>query len=216
MNLNCVQSKLRLLGVLKAFSAQLLAEALSQFLDRHPKVTVDVSLSDKFADLVDDNIDIAIRASYLKDSGLKAKWLLDNELVYFAAPSYLDAHSPIEHAIDLEKHQCLTYSLATPSNVWYFPVKDAVQKVKVNEYIRSDSPEMLVQMARLGQGVAAMPRWMIEKDLSDGRLIQVLADLSTLKRPMYLVYKNVEHQPQRIRAFIDFLSDYFISTKANT
>jgi DNA-binding transcriptional LysR family regulator len=137
-------------------------------------------------------------------------------LVYFAAPSYLDAHSPIEHAIDLEKHQCLTYSLATPSNVWSFPVKDAVQKVKVNEYIRSDSPDMLVQMARLGQGVAAMPRWMIEKDLSDGRLIQVLADLSTLKRPMYLVYKNVEHQPQRIRAFIDFLSDYFISTKANT
>ena len=204
------------LSVPSAFSVQLLAEPLSQFLTLHPNVTVDVSVSDKFADLVDDNIDIAIRASYLKDSGLKAKWLLDNELVYFAAPSYLDTHSPIESAMGLERHQCLTYSLATPSNVWYFPVKDAVQKVKVNEYIRSDSPEMLVQMARLGQGVAAMPRWMIEKDLNDGRLIQVLADLSTLKRPMYLVYKNVEHQPQRIRAFIDFLSDYFISTKAST
>lgn len=216
--MNLVESQLRqeqtsISGTLKlsvpsAFSVQKLSEPLNEFLNLHPELSVDVSVSDKFVDLVESDIDIAIRAAYLKDSGLKARWIMDNELTYFASPDYLEKHPPIEIADDLTLHQCLTYSLSTPSNLWRF--NDGQEtKVKIKEQVRSDSPEMLVQMAKLGQGVAAMPKWMVEHELKSGSLTQILEQYKTVKLPMYMVYKDSEHQPQRIRAFIDFISNYF-------
>lgn len=216
--MNLVESQLRqeqtsISGTLKlsvpsAFSVQKLSEPLNEFLNLHPELSVDVSVSDKFVDLVESDIDIAIRAAYLKDSGLKARWIMDNELTYFASPDYLEKHPPIEIADDLTLHQCLTYSLSTPSNLWRF--NDGKEtKVKIKEQVRSDSPEMLVQMAKLGQGVAAMPKWMVEHELKSGSLTQILDQYKTVKLPMYMVYKDSEHQPQRIRAFIDFISNYF-------
>lgn len=64
-------------------------------------------------------------------------------------------------------------------------------------------------MAKLGQGVAAMPKWMVEHELKSGSLTQILEQYKTVKLPMYMVYKDSEYQPQRIRAFIDFISNYF-------
>lgn len=197
------------LSVPSAFSVRLLSQPLSDFMCLHSNLNVDVSVSDTLVDLVDGNIDVAIRASYLKDSGLKAKWLMDNELAYFASPKYLDNHPKIENANDLVHHQCLTYSLSIPSNLWRFSIDKNTLKVRVKERLRSDSPEMLVQMAKLGEGVAAMPKWMIENELQDGSLQLILEQYQQTKLPMYLVFKDSEHQPQRIRAFIDFLSDYF-------
>ncbi|CAH1607530.1 LysR family transcriptional regulator [Vibrio jasicida] len=197
------------LSVPSAFSVRLLSAPLNEFLNQHPELSVDVSVSDKFVDLVEGNVDIAIRAAYLKDSGLKARWLMDNELVYFASPCYIDKRDPILSANDLSKHLCLTYSLSNPSNLWRFSGGNETIKVKVKEQVRSDSPEMLVQMAKLGQGIAAMPKWMVEQELINGELIQVLTQYQSVKRPMYLVYKDSEYQPQRIRSFIDFLVKHF-------
>ncbi|APX09215.1 LysR family transcriptional regulator [Vibrio campbellii] len=203
-----VSGKLKL-SVPSAFSVRLLSAPLNEFLNQHPELSVDVSVSDKFVDLVEGNVDIAIRAAYLKDSGLKARWLMDNELVYFASPNYLDKTKPIHTANDLSKHLCLTYSLSNPSNLWRFSDGNETIKVKVKEQVRSDSPEMLVQMAKLGQGIAAMPKWMVEQELNNGELIQVLTQYQSVKLPMYLVYKDSEYQPQRIRTFIDFLVKHF-------
>lgn len=203
-----VSGRLRL-SVPSAFSEQLLSSPLSEFMTLNPSLSVDIAVSDRFIDLVENDIDIAIRASYLKDSGLKAKWLMDHELVYFASPDYLANHPALETAIDLEQHQCLTYALSTPSNLWRFNDDGEVLKIKVHERFRSDNPQMLVKMAILGQGVAAMPRWMIEQEIRSGTLTTVLEQYQRAKLPMYLVYKDVEHQPQSIRSFIDFLANYF-------
>ncbi|MDF2152289.1 LysR family transcriptional regulator [Vibrio sp. CAU 1672] len=205
----CVSGTLTL-SVPSAFSVRLLASPLNEFLNLHSDLSVEVSVSDKFVDLVEGNVDIAIRAAYLKDSGLRAKWLMDNELVYFASPDYLASHPPVVTASDLSLHQCLTYSLSTPSDLWRFSDGKQQLKVKVKEQVCSDSPEMLVQMAKLGQGIAAMPRWMVEQELKAGTLKQVLEQYQPFKLPMYLVYKDSAHQPQRIRAFIDFLTQCFL------
>ncbi|MFC1234943.1 LysR family transcriptional regulator [Vibrio sp. F74] len=201
------------LSVPSGFSVRLLSFALNDFMNLNPNLTVDVSVSDKFINLVEDDIDIAIRATYLKDSGLKAKWLMDNELVYFASPNYLANHPPIVKVSDLEQHKCLTYALSKPSNLWRFSDGTDELKLKVHECIRSDNPEMLVKMAKLGQGVTAMPRWMIEEELKSNTLKIVLGQYQPAKLPMYLIYKDVEHQPQSIRSFIDFLSDYFFQNE---
>ncbi|NOI65198.1 LysR family transcriptional regulator [Vibrio sp. 99-8-1] len=198
------------LSVPSAFSVRLFSSPLNDFMNLNPNLTVDVSVSDKFINLIEDDIDIAIRATYLKDSGLRAKWLMDNQLVYFASANYLADHPSIVHARDLEQHKCLTYALSNPSNLWRFNDGKEELKIKVNECFRSDNPEMLVKMAKLGQGVAAMPRWMIEEELTSKALTLVLEQYQPTKLPMYIIYKDVDHQPQRIRSFIDFLSDYFI------
>lgn len=203
------------LSVPSSFSVQLLAAPLNEFLQLHPSVSVDVSVSDKLVDLLDDDIDIAIRATYLKDSGLKAKWLMDNQLVYVASPEYLAQHSVIESASDLSQHRCLTYTLSNPSNIWRFKQNDEELKVKVHEHIRSDNPAMLVEMAKLGQGIAAMPKWMIENELKSDQLTLILEQYPSFKLPMYLVYKESGHQPLRIRAFIDFLSGYFVNSRSH-
>lgn len=134
---------------------------------------------------------------------------MDNELVYFASTRYLANHPQITEAKDLEQHRCLTYTLSKPSNLWRFNDGKEEIKIKVHERIRSDNPEMLVKMAKLGQGVAAMPRWMVEEELKSNELKIVLHQYQSFKLPMYLIYKDVEYQPQSIRSFIDFLSDYF-------
>jgi len=197
------------ISVPSAFATQRLAIPICNFIHLNPKVSINVSVNDKQVDLYNDDIDIAIRASHLKDSGLKAKKLLDHELCYFASPKYLEQNGTPLSPKEIIQHNCITYSLSNPSNVWYFKK----EKYTVREVISTDSPEMIVKMALLGVGIAAMPKWMVQKYLDKKALIEIFESVEKPSLPMYAVYKNAEYLPFRIRAFIDFLADYFVSDK---
>ncbi|WP_194867032.1 LysR family transcriptional regulator [Pseudoalteromonas sp. PPB1] len=188
-----------------AFATQRLAEPLAEFMRRYPKVTLDISVSDQQVDLINEDVDIAIRASVLKDSGLKAKKLLDHSVCYFASPDYLKRQGMPHSPDELKAHQCLTYSLNKPSNVWLFDKTH----YKLNEYIRSDSPEMIVRLALSGLGIAAMPDWMITQQLRDKTLVTLFDNWQGHTLPMYALYKNTEFTPVRFRALIDFLAEHF-------
>jgi len=188
-----------------AFATQRLAIPIRDFIYLNPEVSINVSVNDKQVNLYNDDIDIAIRASYLKDSGLKAKKLLDHELCYFASPGYLEKNGTPLHPKEISNHHCITYSLSNPSNVWYFNK----EKYTVREIISSDSPEMIVKMAVLGLGIAAMPKWMVQMHMDENELTEIFEDLETHSLPMYAVYKNSDYLPFRIRTFIDFLANYF-------
>lgn len=192
-----------------AFATQRLAIPIRDFLYLNPKVSINVSVNDKQVDLYNDDIDIAIRASYLKDSGLKAKKLLDHELCYFASPKYLEQNGRPVLPKEIIQHHCITYSLSNPSNVWHFNN----EKYVIKEVISSDSPEMIVEMAVLGLGIAAMPKWMVQKHLDKNELTEIFENVEKVSLPMYAVYKNVEYLPFRIRSFIDFLANYFTNDR---
>lgn len=202
----------RVTGVLKlsapsVFATQQLAVPIRKFLLDNPDLTVDISVNDKHIDLYKDDIDIAIRATFLKDSGLKARKLLEHELCHFASPEYLERNGCPVQPSDISSHMGITYSLSTPSNVWYLNG----DKYPVRELIKSDSPEMIVEMAKLGCGIAAMPKWMVQESLDNNHLIELFKEQKKYSLPMYAVYKNTEYLPYRIRAFIDFLTCYFES-----
>jgi len=202
--LTSVSGKLTL-SAPSAFAIQRLAKPISLFTQLHPNLQIDLSVQDQFVDLYQSNVDIAIRASYLKDSNLKARKLLDHNVCFFASPDYLKQHGHPHTPEELTHHACLTYSLTSPSNIWVING----EKYQVNEAFSSDSPEMLVEMARLDNGIAAMPRWMVEADLQKRRLIELFVETEKMSLPMYAVYKSSQYQPYRIRAFIDYLVDYF-------
>ena len=202
--INQVVGKIRI-SAPSAFASERLAKPISEFMVLNPKLVIEVSVNDKQVDLFEENIDIAIRASLLRDSALKAKKLMNHQLSYIASPKYLELNGKPSKTEDLATHSCITYSLSNPSNVWHINE----QKVAVNEVLSSDSPQMIVAMAKLGTGIAGMPRWMVEKDLESGQLVELFPGCSAPALPMYAVYKSSDYLPYRIRAFIDFLSVYF-------
>ncbi|WP_041394877.1 LysR family transcriptional regulator [Photobacterium profundum] len=200
------------LSVPSAMATRLLAKPIGMFMTQNPKLVINVSVNDRVVNLIESGIDIAIRASELADSAYKARFLFHNQAVYFASPDYLKQHARPVTASDLEQHECLTYSLASPSDIWLVKQKDSlVQKVKVNEVFKSDSAEMLLAMALSGHGVGVLPSWMVEQCLDNNQLVQLLEDYTATSLPMYAVYKSGEYQPYRIRAFIDFLVEFFQS-----
>ncbi len=188
-----------------AFATQRLVEPIAMFMDQNPKVAFKLSVNDKKVDLYKDDIDIAIRASFLNDSGLMAKKILEHNLCYFASATYLARYGEPNKAEELINHKCITYMLSSPSDVWYLDGK----KYTVQEISASDSPELIVQLALRGVGIAAMPKWMVEPYIKQGKLQELFVESDKLSLPMYAIYKNVEFLPYRIRAFIDFLSEYF-------
>ncbi|WP_086775963.1 LysR family transcriptional regulator [Vibrio coralliirubri] len=195
-----------------AFSTMLLSESLQAFIEQHPGIRVNLSVDDRIVNLNDHNIDVAIRASQLKDSGLKARLLFNNKVHYFASPEYLEKHGAPQQPQELSKHQCLTYSLMTPANEWRFTDKShKANSIRVNQIFTSDSPEMLLKMSRQGLGIVALPNWMGKEFVEKGELIRLLADWSNDQLPMYAVYHASDYLPQRIRVFIDFLADYLSS-----
>ncbi|WP_135455174.1 LysR family transcriptional regulator [Vibrio echinoideorum] len=196
-----------------AFSSMLLSELLQAFIEQHPGIRINLSVDDRIINLNEHNIDVAIRASQLKDSGLKARFLFNNNVQYFASPNYLHKHGIPKHPQELNKHHCLTYSLMSPANEWRFTDKNRqFSSVKVNQIFTSDSPEMLLKMARQGLGVVALPDWMGKEFVENGELTQLLEQWSNNYLPMYAVYHASEYLPQRIRVFIDFLAEHLSST----
>ncbi|CAH7140625.1 LysR family transcriptional regulator [Vibrio chagasii] len=192
-----------------AFSIMLLSKPIKAFIEQHPNIRINLSVDDRIVNLNDHNIDIAIRASQLKDSGLKARFLFNNNVQYFASPEYLNAHGTPEQPQDLSRHQCLTYSLMTPANEWQFIDENQKEsRVKVRQTFTSDSPEMLLNMAQRGLGVVALPDWMGKESVQKGKLQVLLDDWSNNYLPMYAVYHASDYLPQRIRVFIDFLVEH--------
>ena len=195
-----------------AFSTMLLSEPLQAFIEQHPGIRINLSVDDRIVNLNDHNIDVAIRASQLKDSGLKARLLFNNKVHYFASPEYLEKHGAPQQPQELIKHHCLTYSLMTPANEWRFTDKShKASSIKVNQIFTSDSPEMLLKMSRQGLGIVALPNWMGKEFVEKGELIRLLTDWSNDQLPMYAVYHASDYLPQRIRVFIDFLAEYLSS-----
>ena len=200
------------LSVPSALATQLLVEPIDQFMSEHPELNFKVSVNDQKVDLIESDIDIALRASVLEDSSYKARHLFDNKAIYMASPSYLDEHGIPKEAEDLTKHRCLTYNLSSKSHSWTLIDKQGnPHRVKVNSIFSSDSPELLMQIALSGQGLVLLPDWMGGRHIDNGKLVQVLDHYESMSLPMYAVFKSDAYQPYRVRAFIDFLVGYFQS-----
>ncbi|MCG9731510.1 LysR family transcriptional regulator [Shewanella sp. Isolate13] len=188
----------------------MLAKPISQFMQQHPKLKINVSVSDRLVDLIESNIDIAMRVSHLADSNYKARFLFNNRAILVASPEYLTHQTKLTIPSDLAQHRCLSYSLSALSNTWQLTDNEQqVTKVNVSSAFCSDSAEMLLTMAIMGQGITALPSWMVEQALKHQQLQHVLPAYSAANLPMYAVYKASDYQPQRVRAFIDYLVAYF-------
>ncbi len=178
---------------------------LKTLLQRYPRMDLDVQISDRFIDLIEEGVDVAIRIGVLRDSTLTARRIGTAERVCVASPEYLRSHPAPAVAQDLRHHNCIVYSLAYSGSSWPFRTKE----VNVSGRLRVNSPDGIHRAVLDGLGVAYTPVWLFEKELRNGRVEALLAHEMGASAPIHAVYPAKRLLPRRARVFMDFIAEQF-------
>jgi DNA-binding transcriptional LysR family regulator len=187
-----------------------LGPALAEFSRDYPAVMLDVRLDDRFVNLVEDSIDVAVRIGVLTDSSLVARKLAITRAVACASPAYLAEHGEPETPEDLASHDCLIYSYLSTSNVWRFAAPDGREiPVAVAGKVRINNGIVLAEAALAGRGILVTPTFYVAPMLRDGRLKRILAGFRLPELGIHAVYPQRAHVPPKVRAFVDFLAQRF-------
>lgn len=181
---------------------------LPRFRAQYPQVTVDIHISNRNIDFVAEGYDLAIRVRAQPDSSLIARLLENAELVVVAAPAYLQRVGTPQTLDDLPVHECIQFEL--PSNgrriSWLFQVQGQEQEF-AGEAGYSIAHDVLggVTLAKHGAGLFQTYKFIVERELADGSLVEVLKPFGGRSRPFTLLYPHGRYVPHRVRAFVDFL-----------
>jgi DNA-binding transcriptional LysR family regulator len=206
------------LGVLKvsapvSFGLLDLAPLWGGFLAKHPAVGLELTLSDRMVDLVDEGFDVAVRIAKLPSSSLVSRKLSSTRLVLCASPKYLRKHGTPKHPSQLENHQVLAYSLLAIGDTWEFNGPEGSATVKVKPRMRTNSGDTCRAVALDHQGIILQPTFMVANDLREGTLVEVLPAWRSLELGIYAIYPTRKHLLPKVRLLIDYLAASFASTE---
>lgn len=198
-----------------AFGRRVLTPLVLRFMRDHPALRVDLSFEDRYVNLVEQGIDMALRMGRLADSQLGARYLGLNPWVLVAAPSYLQRHGTPRTPQELARHAALVYSTAQGDDRWHFSAGSGGGKtvsVAVKGPLRSNNLSALLAAARDGLGVAALPRYVAEESLRSGAVLALLPKWALPAQEMHAVYPSPKHVPEKVRQLVAFLSRQFEGT----
>lgn len=192
------------------FSLAFIEPILPEFLKQYPEIQVCLIMSSIQEDLVDENLDLAIRMGHLEDSSLIARKLLESKSVVCASPAYLSKHPKLNHPNDLKSHNCLSFRTRMGANHWRFDTRKKPVDILIKGNLNINNLAFLRKAALNDLGVVMIPTWMIQDDLKQGRLIPILQDCSVIpsSTPINAVFTHKRQLAPKTRAFIDFLSNH--------
>lgn len=176
----------------------------------YPDVRLDVVAENRYHDIIDDNIDVALRTRDSEpDSSLVIRRLTDTRRILAASPDYLERNGHPEHPQALAEHQLLLYTYATDPYELTFQREHETLTVPVTPAFESNDGYLLRTIALQGMGILAQPTYVIHDDIAAGRLIPVLTDWDLPRLEINLVYPSRQHLPAKTRVFIDFIVKSF-------
>lgn len=194
---------------------------IERFLDKHQELSIELELSDKVADLVQEGFDVAIRVSVrLPDSSLIARRLHQVKRSVCASPIYLEKHGVPQKPQDLKDHHCLAYGVSAENQIWshiaknwHFETKEGEMDFPVSSRFRPNTSGAVLEAALCGLGLAVLPMWQASQYLESGRLIR-LFDTEEVRfvapdYDIYIVYPSNRHLSPKVRAFSDFIAESF-------
>lgn len=203
------RGKLRV-NVGTAFGGHQLVPALPEFLARYPEIAVEITMTDRVVDLVEEGADVGIRSGHLADSSLVARKICDMERVICASPAYLARHGTPRRPEDLLGHNCLLFAGAPHLQRWPFRTPEGVREVAVAGTVSANSAETLVQLAVMGLGVIRLADVTVGDAIARGQLEPVLADAHHVEPlPLHAVFPHGRHRSPRVAALVDFLLERF-------
>ncbi len=187
--------------------ANQLVRALRPFQAAHPKVSIELHLSDHHVSVIDQGFDLAIRFGALRDSNLIARKLMDMRIVCSASPDYLNRHGVPADPHALSTHNCLLQTTSEAADHWEFKLDGVVQIVTVNGNFCANSPLAVANMAAGGLGIGRTPLYTVQPFVESGRLRLLFEENEAKILGLYTVYPPGRHLTARIRAVIDHLAD---------
>jgi DNA-binding transcriptional LysR family regulator len=179
------------------------------FLARFPEVTLDLDLTHRMVDLIEDNIDVAIRVTTPHDSSLIARRIAPAPIIAVAAPSYLRERGTPKKPADLREHDCIVDTNFRDQQRWRFQTRsgDKTETVTVNGPLRINNPDAVREMAEAGLGIALVPNFVAREALEAGTLREVLKGRVALHWSILAVYPRRRYLPVRVRAYVDHLAE---------
>jgi DNA-binding transcriptional LysR family regulator len=193
-----------------AFGRRVLTPLVLEFMRQHPELQVDLSFEDRYVNLVEQGIDVALRMGRLADSQLGARYLGTNPWVLVAAPAYLAQHPKIRKPADLSQHAALIYSSVQGDERWHFTGSDGhAESVPVKGPLRSNNLSALLAAARAGLGVAVVP-WYVANDSVKAGAVQPLLERWALPaQEVHAVFPSPKLLPSKVKSLCDFLAPRF-------
>ncbi len=197
------------------FGTQVLAPLWPAFRARHPQVRLDITLSDRFVDLVEEGVDAAVRIARLPSSNLIARRLATVRTLVCASPEYLRRFGTPAAATDLTQHRCLGYRYASARDEWEFIAPDgSPTRVAVRCEFHANNGDVLCAAAIGGEGIVALPSFICATAIARGELTVVLPEWSMPELGAHVVYPSRRYLSAKVRALVDFLTEVIVDPPA--
>ncbi len=189
-----------------AFAQYQIAPLIPGFLARHPRLRIQLTMTDRVVNLVEEGVDVAIRIGVLSDSSMVARRLGPARRVVVASPAYLERHGAPHSPEDLRNHNCLRLSFETSLNRWEFKGPGGPRIVRAGGNFEANSAVALHQAALEGVGLFRAATFIVGPDIEAGRLIPVLGDYEVEGGPdIHVVWPHARHLLPKVRAFVDLM-----------
>ena len=201
------------------FGRTAIAPLVSEFSKRFPQVAVQLDVTDRPIDLVEQGADLAIRFGTLADTRLNARRIMSNRRFLCASPRYLERFGTPTTLEDLTRHHCILHRQNDDAyGIWRFTRNGHSETVKVEGTLSSNDGDIVLGWALDARGIVIRSEWDLAKYLESGRLRVVLPDYTLPSADLFVYYSNMKNQSARARAFIDFLIERFdaVAPEAST
>jgi len=193
-----------------SFSMIVIAPLLPEFTARYPDLRIEVVASNRYLDLLDSGIDVAIRnREFEGDSAITVRRLAETKRVLAASPQYLQRHGAPRTPDDLLQHRLLVYNLAHQPHLLRFTRNDEVTSVPIRGLLEANDGQVVRAAALKHLGILIQPMYILHDDVVAGRLVPVLQDWELQRLTINIAYPTRRHLPAKVRCFIDFLVEQF-------
>lgn len=190
-----------------SFGIQTLAPLWDAFHELHPQVRLNVELSDRVVDVVEEGYDLAIRIATLSSSSLISKRLASTRIVLCASPEYLNKYGEPSNPANLAEHKVIGYSYWLDADAWEFEGPEGPVNVKIHPWMFTNNGDTCRAVALAHQGIILQPTFLVGDDLAAGRLVEILPQYRSIELGIYAVYPTRKHVAPKVRALVNFLEE---------
>lgn len=185
----------------------IIAPVLSKFLERYPAIDIEMGMTDRAVNLVEEGVDCVLRVGPLHDSGLIGRKIGDLKLINVASPRYLEQHKAPDCPDDLKYHDVIGY--ASPSNGriedWEWIDKGEIHHIAVGGRVTVNSAEALIACCLSGLGLIQIPAYDVKHHLQTGALVEVMPKCCADSLPMTILYPHRKHFSRRLQVFVEWV-----------
>jgi len=193
-----------------SFAMHHIAPLVQEYTRRYPMVTVNVEAANRYFDIIDNNIDVAIRTrEFEPDSNVTIRRLGETRRILAASPGYVAQHGTPKTLEDLARHKLLIYTFANNPNELRFTRDGKTQTITVKGLLEANDGQVLRAAALDGLGILVQPTYILYDDIVAGRLVPVLDEWDLPRLTINLAYPSRKHLSAKVRTFIDFIAEHF-------